>query len=359
MVGDDDPDYEPMLYPFAPIDEDATLNGVFIFRPSRAALAAQLVGVEYDPTRGAVAFDARTDSGYPGALTGLEFAVVDADGAEPLYFGEDGLPDPDLEGLTSARQGGALNVGPGLRQVQFFPDQGACEAGDLGRPVDEPPNTIEMRVEPGYLTVFAAWCPGAGVEPDECDILEQDCESGEASKCRAHLYIDTNGEDAWGTECVEEGDAALDETCERFDGDAGNDDCAAGLYCANLGLPPGTGRTCRTHCLGNADCGEGQVCHGMGDVGGATVGVCLDGCDPFAEDDGCADGNSCVIHTNKTPDQTEAHGICVLHGEVEVGGDCSAALCGPNLTCTTNDDGRVCTVSCTDENPCEVGECVP
>jgi hypothetical protein len=100
--------------------------------------------------------------------------------------------------------------------------------------------------------------------PDNCDALEQDCETvGYA------CYI-TNPNDGT-TDCAPEGDQAPGTDCENTNA------CRAGATCINLG---GAGFSCLPHCDSTADpstCEGGATCQSVTNDG--PLGVCVPAAD--------------------------------------------------------------------------------
>jgi hypothetical protein len=183
------------------------------------------------------------------------------------------------------------------------------------------------------LSLAAAACASGPATPDAapaiiggCDPVGQDCPAGQ--KCAE-------------ARCVAAGHALLGAPCAP--GDAGVDDCAAGLRCSPLGVatsPDGREpRVCRAYCDDDRDCGDGERCGGNP----ARPGVCLIPCALFAGD--CPEGRTCEY-----PPTADTFSTCRATGALAVGAPCTLVehACPADTTCAALPAGtaRVCLLLC-------------
>ncbi len=172
--------------------------------------------------------------------------------------------------------------------------------------------------------------------PDSCDPIAQDCVEAEASKCA----VDLSDKEKTKFSCEAPlGDQMLGEDCVRPNGVAGEDTCAAGLYCAYYSQPksdPQT-RTCHALCTEASPCADpARTCVSL-DLPD-SIGACAEACSPTGN-------NLCPDQTKCTPfnapgeetgtfacsfaGSTPAYEACASFDECEVGTVCNDGLCRP------------------------------
>jgi hypothetical protein len=203
----------------------------------------------------------------------------------------DANSDFATSGAATNGQGtiGRFNVAPGELQITVSHPLSACNAGGLegGEGVlagawesYEIASSFDVVVEAGMVTVaFIACDEFTLLDARECDVMGDECPA-EQSKCRVHLFTSVDGEGSYGTSCSVAGDREIEETCTRVGGEAGNDDCAASLYCGNWDITPGESQVCRVTCMTGDDCAGGEVCHGFSGRG-HSPGLCIPTCSPL------------------------------------------------------------------------------
>jgi hypothetical protein len=145
---------------------------------------------------------------------------------------------------------------------------------------------------------------GGGGSPSECDPYAQDCADGQ--KC---TWWANNGGSVWNaTKCVPiaEDPAQIDEPCVAVGGGvSGEDNCDKGLMCWDVDAE-GSG-ICIAFCLGSER--EPTCPPGYGCVAGRDLALCIDICDPLAQD--CAGDDLCLPIDNTY--------LCVLDASGELG----------------------------------------
>jgi hypothetical protein len=229
---------------------------------------------------------------------------------------------------------------------------------------DSTPDRIIIGDTPdaGGETADANVGPDAVPFQEECNTTTQNCLNPDTPKCTMIVVGDMVE-----TECVEQtGTVAADEVCVRVsegNGGVGRDDCAIGLFCSGLGLPPPPSqgvpppeRRCREFCDSNLDCVTSQKCLSL-DGTGPVQGLCVPFCALFGSDcDAVAANMSCSLIGNN--DGATAFGICRGNGTVPHGGACMSNLdCQPNMNCIS--DGT-CAALCDNTHACPGGtSCTP
>jgi hypothetical protein len=160
----------------------------------------------------------------------------------------------------------------------------------------------------------------------ECDVFAQDCPEGE--KCSA--YADDGGGSWNNTKCVPvmENPKQPGEPCMvEVSGVSGIDDCEKGAMCwdtdaENMGV-------CVALCKGTLESGfceePGKACVIYAD---AVLNLCLDGCDPLAQD--CDPSDVCI-------GTQSGEFLCVLDASGEEGQQHDPCMfansCDPGLLC--------------------------
>src|SRR5262249_41227485 len=149
-----------------------------------------------------------------------------------------------------------------------------------------------MRATLVCLVVGAAACGGGDAtspdapripQPDAapltCNTIAQDCLShGSVATPKCSLVTPANGSLA--TRCVGSfGTKGLGESCMRFSGGPGFDDCDKGFFCSGLTMPQnldGTSaaRSCRKFCRDDGACQTGERCVVLGS-GTPQDGLCV------------------------------------------------------------------------------------
>ncbi len=195
----------------------------------------------------------------------------------------------------------------------------------------------------------------------ECDLVRQDCPRGE--KC---MPWGNDGGAHWNaTRCspLAEVPNAPGDPCQvEGSGFSGIDDCALGTMCWQVDPATNEG-TCAAICDAlpmGPTCPPSQECVTLDD----TVPLCVDGCDPIAQD--CPAGQSCTLVDQQFYCGTEPQ------EPIPLGGACSAPssscaggqLCayGPGFDCGEANEGccaEICAVD--DPNACQGvgGVCIP
>lgn len=171
-----------------------------------------------------------------------------------------------------------------------------CSAGEDS--VDDLDHAFAARTVAATVTTAAiaasAQAPTNGVAPTglrDCDpVTNSGCASGE--KCAT-----VNEPGGWfGLACVPlvAEPVGTNELCDRPDGISGVDTCDVGNFCAYWGLPysVSTQRQCLRSCAATSDCAANQACMTFS-MTIPSNGVCVDTCDPFAED-ACGEDLHCI-----------------------------------------------------------------
>lgn len=199
----------------------------------------------------------------------------------------------------------------------------------------------------------------ASVPPDatttaSCDPVAQDCP--DEAKCS---FVDPEG-DGFDRACVaEQGAGAAGEPCTRAaagDPGLGRDDCAPGLFCTYIGVPPpsaGGTRLCRPVCDEATPCPDGLTCARLAEA--PAQGMCGPACAPFAGT--CADGMTCA------DPWTGLDGAqfltCRMPGVTPTGGACGHSEdCPADHVCAGFPGAEQCLALCDDAHPCAAGTCV-
>ena len=180
------------------------------------------------------------------------------------------------------------------------------------------------------------------LNPDPCDVIAQDCVAEPATKC-AYLADDDV------QTCVEpSGAQQAYEACERPNGIAGDDTCAAGLFCAWFGQPKTSPQTrqCLAHCSAEASCDTSERCIQVGGSADSNFGVCAPACDPFGSD--CVEDASCKL-TEQVAEQSTFGFVCTLSGDVAEDEPCQFTEdCADGLSCWAG----ACRRTCDMDHPC-------
>ena len=188
-------------------------------------------------------------------------------------------------------------------------------------------------------------CEEACAQPFACDVVEQRCAEDALPKCT--LAAGPAGD---ALVCVaEQGQSGPDQPCQLpADAAPGQDDCARGSLCTELGAPPGEQR-CRRFCASSTGCPPGSYCHAASDEV-AGVGLCAPGCTLFSD---CGAGMTCSL-ADELGDR--AVPWCRPIGPSSGEAPCSATIeCGADRTCVIfGEEGR-CVPHCDDAPPCPEG----
>jgi hypothetical protein len=197
--------------------------------------------------------------------------------------------------------------------------------------------------------VLLSGCGSSG--PKHCDIARQDCSS--AQKCTVGLVI-MGGTATITAICRDStGTVSQGATCTR--NDPGNDSCARGLYCNEIGYdfsPDGTSSEmhCDKLCKSDGDCAASQRCAGLSND--STVGVCVTTCAPGGA---CPSTLSCsrlVTDNDWSLTNDDVFFACrVSSGGGPIGTQClaDAFACLAPLTC---DESGGCTIICNGTSDC-------
>jgi hypothetical protein len=225
---------------------------------------------------------------------------------------------------------------------------GSTEAPDptTGGPSSDP-TSDPMGTTAGDTCTFIGCTSGGDTDtPGECDVFAQDCPDGE--KCSA--YADDGGTSWNNTKCVPvmENPKQPGDVCTvEGNGVSGIDDCDKGAMCwdtdaENMGI-------CVALCKGTAEaafCEEPEKVCAIANEG--TLNLCLDGCDPLAQDcdpsDVCIgspsnDGFLCVL--DASGEEGQQHDPCMF-----------ANSCDPGLLCLNSTAANEC-------DPMSSGCCQP
>lgn len=183
-----------------------------------------------------------------------------------------------------------------------------------------------------------------------CDLLAQDCGAGQ--RCTLVLAGDRG---ALVPACLPlRGSEPEGASCARAMGMVGFDPCAAGLFCANTGLPSRDTRACRALCDRSTQCGAGGECYNLSSV--ETSGVCTPACTIGATD--CGAGMTCrYAPVLDAAGQPTYAGMCDPLGTTAHGGTCSdSADCVAGETCWYSHTGPTCQTLCDNHVPCAAGQ---
>ncbi|MEM9873576.1 MAG: hypothetical protein AAF928_01705 [Myxococcota bacterium] len=194
---------------------------------------------------------------------------------------------------------------------------------------------------------------GAGgeglVNPPTCNPVADDCvEPG--TQCR--VFFSEGGVQLAPTCAPTLGSAAEGESCERPDGQPGEDTCGAGLYCGIWGQPKSDPQTlaCRAFCSDDDPCPDGSWCLALN---GGFHGVCLPECDPLM--DTCGDDSLTCSWIN---DARGGAGTTCWFGGSGQGGDVCDFLaeehppCGDGTSCLSVNGVAACRPFCDPNAPC-------
>ncbi|MGZ3459329.1 MAG: hypothetical protein ACXU86_12600 [Archangium sp.] len=191
--------------------------------------------------------------------------------------------------------------------------------------------------------------------PGECDLVAQDCPSG--NKC---TYVRQGS--ATIRRCVPDGTVAEGAACQSTATPEGDfyDTCKAGLYCTDESAPDGgTSFTCQKFCYGSEQCTAPRDCIEVLRFAGSNelprvCGEAGPGCDLLAQ--GCASSLGCYPSPKSGP-------VCVTAGAVTDGSACTYSNdCRPGSACVKESTGLVCRPLCrapSGEPGCASGHCEP
>ena len=209
-------------------------------------------------------------------------------------------------------------------------------------------------VPPGFLVQ-----PDGGAAHSECSQWLEDCPPGE--KCMPYANDGGNAWNALRCSPIATDPAAPGEPCTvEGTGVSGIDDCEQHAMCWDIDPKTGEG-TCVAMCIGGEQapaCAEpGEFCSIAGD---AVLTLCLDICDPLAQD--CGPGLGCYPIDAEyvcAPDASDEGGgpleLCEYINACDPGSLCagSSAVCG--------DDPGCCVPFCALSDPqCPAGTaCIP
>lgn len=332
------PEFFTSVYPFdrmrpGGIRED----GLLVHRATTEAQALA-VSATIAPGMGHVAIIMVGDN-----RAGAQFSAP-APSAIVRYVAENGDGfDGGLTGTSTATPVGVvLNLPPGTHPINVVHDSGRCAIVNQNgwRNGDD----IEAVVLADSVTWLTMEC-GVPV----CDWVEQDC-ANPGDKCRVIL----NGDGSFDTACVPAGDKDLLDNCTRPNGQPGEDDCGAGLYCSYFGLARSTPQ--QRHCLRTCDvdslCEPGFSCLKF-DTNLDRLGACVPACDPFGDD--CVEGTHCTMFGNSG---SAFPGLftCSFDGTSTEGEACqgNSENCAAPYGCfqVNNFNDPVCREYCDDNTPC-------
>lgn len=208
---------------------------------------------------------------------------------------------------------------------------------------------------------------GSRCFPGACDVVRQDCASGQ--RC---TYVLANG--AYSRACVAEGSSGEGEPCSLAGTSQTFDTCRKGLYCADARLADG-GATfqCRRFCHDTAQCTAPGECNEVLRLAGTqelplACGAPSPRCDLLTQD--CASPLSCY------PSATAGAAVCAGSGGRGNGEPCEFSnQCTRGSACVGPSTARVCrplcrhpggTPACATGTTCQgladypgVGACVP
>lgn len=174
-----------------------------------------------------------------------------------------------------------------------------------------------------------------------CDPVAQDCAS--ASQRCIFTLSGSGANRMLTTQCVADGTVMRDQSC-TVDMTSHLDNCQKGLVCTGTALPMGMS-DCRKFCKADADCGAGQMCHGLF---GAGFGECLPTCTAFGTD--CGAGMTCAgleSDIASTMTMQKAFLACRTAGAKAAGDDCARATeCGADMLCVGPQGQGLCAPLC-------------
>ena len=211
--------------------------------------------------------------------------------------------------------------------------------------------TLDTPFEAGAATLVLVQLEGLmGRDAQRCDLLGQDCAAGE--KCRVVFFNDAAGTQRAGTDCAPDGSVPEGDSCVRASG-AGDDDCAAGGYCAYWGLPQSTPqeRTCHAFCTEDGECDAGEICLGVGAI--EVSGNCAATCEPFGDD--CVAGTHCSPIASVHDGERSIELICNFIGTGGEGSPCTFSTdCVADMACIflAADGASQCRPMCDAMHPC-------
>ncbi len=196
-----------------------------------------------------------------------------------------------------------------------------------------------------------------GVPGGACDPLAQDCSDPCSSRCV--LYRSPGAAGLTEPLCIApRGQRAPFESCQRYGGAVGDDDCAKGLFCSyGVGRKSGVvpEEFCAPYCLADGDCTDG-FCSALTKVSVTPpAGYCVATCTPYAN--GC-EGNYACLKFGGTDGKFRL--TCSdQFGSKQAGVACQGGDCAPGLSCEQV-NGLVCTPFCDATHACPNAEpCVP
>ncbi|MEM1413585.1 MAG: hypothetical protein AAGH15_01730 [Myxococcota bacterium] len=343
-------EHAPALLPLVVPAEGLTVEQAPLLRADSLEIFLLVAGI--DPSEPAVLVGARELPLDPEAVAGS--TMMGPEGSTTWYLRDDlGLTPPRMD-TSIVGAGAVVGVAPGTRRVAVSGPMAGCVGDENGWTREGDAQVLDLPVRAGFLTMTYLDCGELpGRDARECDTVAQDCGDGE--KCRAHFFVDRDGTDNFGTECVVDGALGLGESCERVDGEAGDDDCAAGAYCAYWDLPRSDpqDRACVPFCQSDDDCVADQFCLGLGTELGD--GSCVDRCTVFGEE--CAPGTHCAPRLSVRNGTSEAVLQCQFVGDIPEGDSCTdAEQCAAGLACINTTGVPFCRRLCDEDAPCDAGE---
>jgi hypothetical protein len=189
-----------------------------------------------------------------------------------------------------------------------------------------------------------------------CDVIRQDCGAG--FKCT--LFQTGGGANASIEATCEpsSGSAAAEAPCTRTNNQLGDDDCAPGGFCSNVGWPGSLAapmRHCNPLCHGDSDCPTLQRCVRLSTDG--LSGFCVKPCDLFSGT--CGTGMSCtsiVPDIDGTRSMPDDFVTCESTGAGQPGDTCTTGTdCAADLICDAQSNS--CAQLCDDsgQHPCPAG----
>ena len=218
------------------------------------------------------------------------------------------------------------------------------DAGDSGTPDAGPWScTVPAQDCDAGSCLFADGGPGTACFVGACDLVGQDCASGEKCSYQSDGGVTYRA-------CLTEGTANEGEACPTAQSPNG---CVKGLIC----VAPGDGGSgvCERFCYADSDCPSPETCEGVLTFAGTpespSLCVTLQECDLLQQN--CPDGQGCYL------DLHHDGGACLEEGSSPVGGPCSrsndcvkGAACDGTGTCR-----QLCGTSGT--QACQSGTCEP
>lgn len=193
-----------------------------------------------------------------------------------------------------------------------------------------------------------------GPEHDGCDLLGQDCPSGQ--RC----VPTRSGPDAWDeTRCVAAGSLRELDPCAPPDWATGEDGCGVGLVCV-ADADSAQGGRCRPQCAGelsDPQCDDGERCN-LDAAGPVPPLVCMPRCAPGGLE--CDEPTQACVYMGEVF-------VCANVGDAGPTEACISNVdCAPGLTCTSGEfvDGcagqACCAAFCSLADPsCAQGTCEP